>query len=231
MRTFLELEGKLGLKPQSPSNQFRLSQPGTNPNGRNGSKVTEKEMRIAPTKRFKAKIAAKPNSKEATMQPPNTKAPMNTGSQKTLTPVPENKPPSVEDDPICAGTPWPKAGKMLGNLFETRKDWLIPPNYNNDNNINTAITTSLKSPIKIEPKPEEQPTTSLIAEKCGWGTKLPHQQNIEEDWDGDHQKHLQQQPQPQVQMPQMLCPQALNYQKPQRSNSKNLMFLISTQVS
>ena len=52
MRTFLELEGKLGLKAQSPSIQFRPSQPDTNPNVRKGSKVTEKGIRIAPTKRF-----------------------------------------------------------------------------------------------------------------------------------------------------------------------------------
>ena len=42
MRTFLELEGKLGLKPQSPTIQFRPSQPDTKPNARKGSKVTEK---------------------------------------------------------------------------------------------------------------------------------------------------------------------------------------------
>ena len=128
------------------SNQFRPFQPDTNPNARKDSKVTEKGKRIAPTKRFKVKIAAKPNSDEATMQPSNTKALMNTESQKALTPVPENKPPPLEDVPICAGTPWSKAGKMSGNLFETRKDWLIPPNYNNDDNINTAIATHLKLP-------------------------------------------------------------------------------------
>ena len=83
-------------------------------------------------------------SNEVTKQPPNTKAPTNTESQKTLTP--ENKPTPLEDAQICTGTPWPKAGKMLGNLFKTKKDWLIPPNYNNDNNINTAISTSLTPP-------------------------------------------------------------------------------------
>ena len=121
MRTFLELEGKLGLKPQSPGNQFRSFQPDTNPNARKDSKVTEKGMIIGPTKRFKAKIAAKPNSKEATMQPPNTKALMNTDSQKTPTPVPESKPPPLEDAPIHAGTPWPEAGKMLETSLRQEK--------------------------------------------------------------------------------------------------------------
>ena len=63
MRTFLELEGKLGAIPQSPSNQFRPPQPDTNPNI---NKITEKGKRMVPTKRFKAKIAAKPNFDEAT---------------------------------------------------------------------------------------------------------------------------------------------------------------------
>ena len=129
--------------------------------------------------------------------------------------TPENRPPPLEDDPIHAGTPWLKAGKMLGNLFETRKDQLIPPNYNNCKDMNTAIATSSKSPIKIEPKPKEQSANSLKAEKCRWGPNCPFCKNIKEDWDGDHQMQLQQQPQPQVQMTQMQCPQAWNYQKPQ----------------
>ena len=132
----------------------------------------------------------------------------------------ENRPPPLEDAPICTGTPWPKAGKMLGNLFKTRKDWLILPNYNNDNNMNTVIATSSKSPIKIESKPKEQPTNSPMVEKCGWGPNCPFCKNIEEDWDGDHQKQVQQQSQPQVKMPQMQHPQALNYQKPQRPYPK-----------
>ena len=126
-------------------------------------------------KNFKAKIAAKPNFNEVTAQPPTTvsKAPTDlenqTPSQEgTL----ENRPPPLEDTPICTGTPWLKAGKMLGNLFKTRKDWLIPSNYDNGNNTNTAIATNSKSPIKIEPKPEDQPTNSLIAENVV-GDQLP----------------------------------------------------------
>ena len=174
----------MGLKPQSPSIQFRPFQPDTNPNARKDGKVTEKGMRMAPTKRFKAKIAVKPKSDEATVQPPVTvlKAPTDLENQtSSLEGTPENRPPPLVDAPICTGTPWPKAGKMLGNLFETRKDWLIPLNYNNVNNMNTAIATSSKSPIKIEPKPKEQPTNSPIAKKCGWGPNCPFCKNIEED--------------------------------------------------
>ena len=142
MRTFLELEGKLGLSPQSPSIQFRPSQTDTNPNARKSSKVTEKGMRIAATKRFKVKIAAKPKLDEVTMQPPTTvsKAPTDLENQTSSQEgTPENRPLPLDNAPICTGTPWPKVQKMLGSLLESRKDWLIPPNYDNGNNTNTAI--------------------------------------------------------------------------------------------
>ena len=148
---------------------------------------------------------------------------MNAESQKTLKPTPDSRPLPFKDVPIHAGTPWPKPGKMLGSLFKTGKDWQIPPNYTNDSNISTDNTTGLKPPIKVEPKPEIQPTTSPKAEKFGWGPNCPFCKNLEEDWNGDHQSQLQQQPQPQVQMITMQHPQTLNYQKPksfQRSNSK-----------
>ena len=64
MRTFLEVEGKLGPIPQS-NNQYRPPQPDTNPNIRKPTKTTEKRKRVTLTKRFKANIAAKPNPNEA----------------------------------------------------------------------------------------------------------------------------------------------------------------------
>ena len=105
---------------------------------------------MASTKRFKAKIAVKPNSNGAIAKPPATvsKAPTDLENQKPSQGTPEYNPPPLEDAPIHTGTPWPKAGKMLGNLFETGKDWLIPPNYNSDNNMNTAIATKFKIPHK-----------------------------------------------------------------------------------
>ena len=60
-----------------------------------------------------------------TAQLPNTKTLMNAESQKTLKLAPESRPPPLEDVLIHAGTTWPKAGKILGNFFKTRKDWLI----------------------------------------------------------------------------------------------------------
>ena len=102
---------------------------------------------------------------------------------------------------------------MSENLFEARKDWLLPPNYIDDKS--TANIISQKPPIKVEPKIEEQPSTSPKAEKCGWGPNCPFCKNQEEDWDGDHQKQFQQQPQSQekIQMTQVQHPQTLNYQK------------------
>ena len=144
MRTFLELEGKLGPIPHSPSNQFRPPQLDTNPKV---SKITEKRKRTAPTKRSKNKIALNPNSNKATMQLPNNKSLIKTESQKSLNPVPESRPPLLEDAPIHTGTLWPEAGKMSGNLFEARKDWPIPPNNNaNDKNSDTAAATNPNPP-------------------------------------------------------------------------------------
>ena len=103
-------------------------------------------------------------------------------------------------------TPWPGAQRMSGNLFEGR-NWLLIPNYLNNNCKNA---TNLKSPIREEPKTGEQ-------EKCGWGPNCPYCKNQEnEDWDGKHQSQLQKvPPPPEVQRPQVRCPQNLNYQKPQ----------------
>ena len=65
MRTFLELEGTLGPKPQ-----FRPSQPNTNPNIRKDNKtMIENRKRSAPTKRLRAKLAATLNSSQTTTQP------------------------------------------------------------------------------------------------------------------------------------------------------------------
>ena len=105
---------------------------------------------------------------------------------------------------------------MLRNLFEARKDWLLLPNYI-DEAKSTANTFSPKPPLKVEPKIEGQPSTSPKAEKCGWGPNCPFCKSQEEDWDGDHQKQLQMQLQPQqkIQMTPAQHPKTLSYQKPQ----------------
>ena len=143
MKTYLELEGKFGPKPQSQSNQFRPPQPNTSPQVRKESKVTEKRKRLTPTKKYKVK-GARPDPGKATVQLPkaNTKAPVNPESQKPSTL--ENNPPPLEDAPVYASTTWPEAGKMSGNLFELKKDWPIPPTNNTTCKEGTSQTRSAK---------------------------------------------------------------------------------------
>ena len=62
-----------------------------------------------------------------------------------------DNPPPLEDIPSAPfrqGTPWPNAGSASENLFETRKDWPIPP---------TPVPTPAPT-IKTE----EQPKTAAI---------------------------------------------------------------------
>ena len=156
MKTFLEVEGKMGLMPAS---QFRPLLPDTNPNIRKDS-ATEKRKRAVP-KKFKPSTAPKPT----TMHLPATIAKVPARND-----VPENRPPPLENVPVCESTPWPGAGKMSGNLFDDR-NWLLPPNYLATENKSDNVTgvTSPRPPIKEEgPKINEQ-----SAEKCGWGPDCP----------------------------------------------------------
>ena len=109
MKTFLEVEGKMGPIPV-PISQFRPPQPDTNSNIRK-NKATEKRKRATPK-----------NFRPATPKP-----------TAVLLPLPE-APPKPKNDaplpsvPVCEITPWPGTGKMSGYLFEDR-NWLLPPNY------------------------------------------------------------------------------------------------------
>ena len=219
MKTYLELEGKLNPKFQPQPDQSKPTQPNTNHHVKKETKVTDKRRKLIPTKKYKVKVVARPISKTSNMtaQLPLTthSAPTNSEKQNpSQESISNSNPPPLEHIPTCAGTTWPKAGKMLGNLFKLRKDWPIPP----------AITR--KTPLKIEPQTQGQATPSATAapkaEKCGWGPNCPICKNREEDWDGDHQKQFQQnvhntQPQniQQPQMPGLQHPQAQIYQKPQ----------------
>ena len=124
MRTFLEIEGKLGPIPQSPSNQYRPHQPDTNPNIRKATKITEKRKRVALPKRLKANIAMRSNSNEATTRPPVTiaKAPTDFKNQTpSQEGTPESRPPPLEDAPNYTGTPWPEAGKYWETFLRQEK--------------------------------------------------------------------------------------------------------------
>ena len=133
MKTFLEVENKMGPIIPAPVSQFRPPLPETNPNIRKGDS-TEKRKRATPKKRFRS---ATPRA--TVMHPPLLQAtPKPTNS---VSPVPA----TVRED-----TPWPSTGKMLGNLFEER-NWVLPKDY-------LAIedkkedTTIAKPPLKEESK-------------------------------------------------------------------------------
>ena len=216
MRIFLEVEGKMGPIPQSTSSQYRPPQLDTTPNVRK-DKAAEKGKRVVSTKRFRANTVSKPS--EAAAWPPTTISNAPTNIKPQAQEGTDNRPPPLEDAPVCESTSWTDAGKISGNLFEERKDWLLPPNYLNNDNKDTAGVTSPKPPMKEEPKIEEQSFTSLRTDKCGWGPNCPFckNQEKEDNWDGNHQKQLQQQkpPQQEIQMPLASCPQTLSYQRPQ----------------
>ena len=59
MKTFLEVEGKMGPIPQPTSSQYRPPQPDTNPKVRKDN-AAEKRKRAVPTKRFRPSTAPKP---------------------------------------------------------------------------------------------------------------------------------------------------------------------------
>ena len=119
MKTFLEVEGKMGPILQPAISQYRPPQLDTNPKVRKDNAV-ENRKREAPTKRFRTIAAPKPNEKAS--QPPATVS--------KVPEVPENRPPPIEKAQICENTPWPGTGRMSRKLFEDRH-WLLPPNYLN----------------------------------------------------------------------------------------------------
>ena len=157
MKTFLEVEGKMGPIP-APVSQFRPPLPDTNPNIRKDN-ATEKRKKATP-KRFRP----------ATPKPTAVNLPL-----PEAPPKPKNGAP-LPSIPVCESTPWPCIDKMSDNLFED-KNWLLPPNFlengkeNKTENELKAVTnvTSPKPQIKEEEsKTGEQPT-----EKCGWGPGCP----------------------------------------------------------
>ena len=162
--------------------QIRPPLPESNPNFKK-SDTTEKRKRATPKKEFRPAIL-----RVAMTCPPLLQAPPKPNSSASSVPVRED-------------TPWPSAGKMLGNLFEERnwllpKDYLVTENKKEDTTIDTA-----KPPLKVESKTEEQ-ATSQKEEKCCWGPDCPFcksQKKVGEDQ--QQQKPL---PKPQARRPNTL---------------------------
>ena len=147
MKTFLEVEGKMGPIPVPvPGNQFWPPLPDTNPNVRKDD-ATVKRKRATPKKKFRPAT-----SKPTTVCPLLPEAP----------PKPKNSAP-LPSVPVIEDTSWPGTGKMSGNLFEDR-NWLCPKNYlaTKNKNENATGITSPKLSLKAEPKIGEQ---SIISPK------------------------------------------------------------------
>ena len=124
--------------------------------------------------------------------------------------APESRPLPLEKAQICESSPWPGAGRKSGKLFEDR-NWLLPPNYLNDDCKNTV---SPKSPIKEEPKTGDQSTSPNVG-KCQWGPSCSFckKQEKEIGMANTKAKFRRFHPPPEVQRPQARHPQSLNYQK------------------
>ena len=113
MKTFLEVENKMGPIIPAPSNQYRLPLPEMNPNVRKGS-ATEKRRTVTPRRRFK------PATPKATAKClPLPQAPPKPNSNAATASVPT----MVRQD-----IAWPGIGKMSDNLFQDR-NWLLPKDY------------------------------------------------------------------------------------------------------
>ena len=84
MKTFLEVEGKMGPIPQPTSSQYRPPQLDTNPKVRKDN-AAEKRKRAVPTKRFRPSAAPKPD--ETAAQPPATVS--------KVPETPKNRPPPL----------------------------------------------------------------------------------------------------------------------------------------
>ena len=130
IRTFLEVENKMGPIIPAPASQCRPPLPETNPYVRKND-MAEKRKRATPKKKFRP---ATP--KITAVCPPLLEAPPKPKSDASLAPMRED-------------TPWPGAGKMLGNLFKYR-NWLLPkdclvPKKKEDNN-----AASARPPLKEE---------------------------------------------------------------------------------
>ena len=136
MRTFLEVENKMGPIIPAPAIQFRPPLPETNPNVRKND-MTERRKRATPKKKFR----------------PAT--PKITVTCHPLLEAPSNPKSSASSAPVREDTPWPGTGKMLGNLFKDR-NWLLPKDYlvtEKKEDINVA---SKGPPLKEEHNAEEQ---------------------------------------------------------------------------
>ena len=142
-----------------------------------------------------------------------------------------DNPPPLEDissAPVRQGTPWSNASVTSENLFETRKDWPIPP---------TPVPSPAPS-IKTEERPKIAAISHAMTmpkqatEKCSWGPHYPicktKEEHGEEDLDGNlqnqprmHPQNLQPQMTQNPQLQNLQCPQPQALQHPKSQSSQH----------
>ena len=151
MKTFLEVENKMGPIIPAPANQYRPPLPETNPNVRKGN-TTDKRRTITPKRRFR----------QATQKATVMHSPLSQASPKpNCNAAAASAPTTVRQD-----TPWPSAGKMSGNLFQHR-NWLLPKDY-------LAAEGEKEEMAKPYPKEEDKMgKQDPKEENCGWGPGCP----------------------------------------------------------
>ena len=143
MRTFLEMENKMGPIIPALANQYRPLLPEINPNVRKGN-TTEKRRTVTLKRKFR------PVAPKATV----TCSPLpKTTSKPTSNAATTSTPTMVRQD-----TPWPSAGNMSGNMFQDR-NWLLLKDY---------LATEEKEGI-AKPYPKEEDKTELEA----WMPSMP----------------------------------------------------------
>ena len=174
MKTFLEVEGKMGPIPQPTSSQYRPPQPDTNPNVRK-YKATEKRKIAVHLSKDSRLIQLLSPMKQPHTHLQQSPRPQPISNLKCKKETPENRPPPLENAPVHKSTGWPGARKISGNIFEERKDWLLPPNYLDNNKVKDTSQchqpkTSLKGGI---PRLKNSPVPHPKNREVCMGTKFP----------------------------------------------------------
>ena len=192
MRTFLEVESKMGAIIPAPANQYRPLLPETNPNVRKGN-ATEKRRTVTLKRKFRL---VAPKATATCLSLPKTPPKPTCNAAATSTPV------MVRQDTPCSST-----GTMSSNLFQDR-NWLLPKDY-----LATEKKKEMAKPYpKEEDKREEQDPKE---EKCGWGPGCPLCQAQKKEADPPHQQEPMENQQQQKPLPklQVIGPDTLNMTK------------------
>ena len=181
MRTFLEVEGKMGPIPQPTSSQFRPPQLDTNPNVKK-DKAAEKRKRAVPTKRFRPSTVSGPS--EAVMHLPAIISKTSTNDRpRVQEEILDSRPPPLENVQSMKALHGPMLERFQEIFLKKEKIAYLAPNSLNNDNKDTTSVTSPKPPIKEEPKTEEQSFTSPKTDKCGWGPNCSFCKNQEKEED------------------------------------------------